>query len=150
MKDSCRKSDLEPGQDSRAQRQGPALLGTKAFLCTALNSVLTGFRNSETSCHCCPLYRAARHLLTRGFLFHLQLCPEPCKSAPTKFCVSSLTSPQGFLILSAKIPWRMKWQLAPVFLPGESHEPRSLASYCPRGCKELDSNERLSNHACSS
>ena len=25
-----------------------------------------------------------------------------------------------------KIPWRRKWQPTPVFLPGESHGPRSL------------------------
>ena len=32
-----------------------------------------------------------------------------------------------------KIPWRMKWQLTPVFLPGESHGQRSLAGYSPKG-----------------
>ena len=31
------------------------------------------------------------------------------------------------------IPWRRKWQPTPVFLPGESHEQRSLAGYSPRG-----------------
>jgi len=30
-----------------------------------------------------------------------------------------------------KIPWRRKWQPTPVFLPGESHEQRSLAGYGP-------------------
>ena len=33
-----------------------------------------------------------------------------------------------------KIPQRRKW----LFLPGESHEQRSLAGYSPWGCKELD------------
>ena len=28
-----------------------------------------------------------------------------------------------------RIPWRRKWQLTPVFLPGESHGQRSLAGY---------------------
>ena len=28
-----------------------------------------------------------------------------------------------------KIPWRRKWQLTPVFLPGESHGQRSLVGY---------------------
>ena len=28
-----------------------------------------------------------------------------------------------------KIPWRMKWQPTPVFLPGKSHGQRSLAGY---------------------
>jgi len=30
-----------------------------------------------------------------------------------------------------KIPWRRKWQLTLVFLPGESHEQRSLVGYSP-------------------
>ena len=34
-------------------------------------------------------------------------------------------------LLGQKIPWRRKWQLTPVFLPGESHEQRSLADYSP-------------------
>ena len=37
-----------------------------------------------------------------------------------------------------KIPWRGKWQPAPVFLPGKSHGQRGLAGYSPRGCKESD------------
>ena len=37
-----------------------------------------------------------------------------------------------------KIPWRRKWQLTPVFLPGESHRQRSLVGYSPWGLKELD------------
>ena len=31
--------------------------------------------------------------------------------------------------------WRRKWQLTPVFLPGESHEWRSLVGYSPRVAK---------------
>ena len=37
-----------------------------------------------------------------------------------------------------KIPWRRKWQPAPVFLPGKSLGQRSLAGQSPRGLKELD------------
>ena len=33
-----------------------------------------------------------------------------------------------------------------VFLPGESHGRRSLASYSPWGCKELDTREQLTPH----
>ena len=43
-----------------------------------------------------------------------------------------------------KIPWRRPWQPTPVFLPGESHEQRSLAGYSPWSCKESDTTERLS------
>ena len=40
-----------------------------------------------------------------------------------------------------KILWRREWQLTPVFLPGESHGPRSLAGYSPWGHEELDTTE---------
>ena len=30
-----------------------------------------------------------------------------------------------------KIPWRRKWQLIPVFLPGKFHGQRRLAGYSP-------------------
>ena len=37
--------------------------------------------------------------------------------------------------------WRRKRQPTPVFLPGKSHEERSLVGYSPWGCKELDITE---------
>ena len=40
-----------------------------------------------------------------------------------------------------KIPWRREWQPTPVFLPGKSHEQRSLAGYSPRGLEVLDTAE---------
>ena len=40
-----------------------------------------------------------------------------------------------------KIPWRRKWEPAPVFLPEESHGERSLAGYSPWGREELDMTE---------
>ena len=42
-----------------------------------------------------------------------------------------------------KIPWRRKWQTAPVFLPRESQGQRSLAGYSPWGGKETDVTEGL-------
>ena len=39
-----------------------------------------------------------------------------------------------------KIPWRRKWQLTLVFLPGKSHGQRSYSQW---GHKELDTTERL-------
>ena len=36
------------------------------------------------------------------------------------------------------IPWRRNWQLTPVFLPGKSHEQRSLVGYSSWDCKESD------------
>ena len=40
-----------------------------------------------------------------------------------------------------KIPWRRKWQPAPVFLPGESHGQRSLKGYSPWSHTESDTAE---------
>ena len=34
------------------------------------------------------------------------------------------------------LSWRRNWQPTPVFLPGESHGPRNLVGYSPRGGKE--------------
>ena len=42
-----------------------------------------------------------------------------------------------------KIFWRRKWQLTPVFLPGESQGRKSLVGYSPRGRKESDMTEWL-------
>ena len=38
---------------------------------------------------------------------------------------------------------RRKWQLIPVFLPGESHGQRSLVGYNPWGYEESDTTEQL-------
>jgi len=35
----------------------------------------------------------------------------------------------GFNAWVGKIPWRRAWQHTQVFLPGESHEQKSLAGY---------------------
>ena len=40
-----------------------------------------------------------------------------------------------------KIPWRRAWEPTPLFLPGESSEPRSLAGYSPKGRAESDTAE---------
>ena len=37
--------------------------------------------------------------------------------------------------------WRRKRQPTPVFMPGESHGPRSLVGYNPWGRKESDTTE---------
>ena len=37
-----------------------------------------------------------------------------------------------------KVPWNRKWQPTPVFLPGKSHEERSLVDCSPWGCKGHD------------
>ena len=44
----------------------------------------------------------------------------------------------GFDPWVGKIPWRRAWQPTPVFLPGEYHGQRKLASYSPWDPEELD------------
>ena len=48
----------------------------------------------------------------------------------------------GFDPWVGKIPWRRKWQPTPVFLPGQSHGPRSRVGYSSWGLKESDTTER--------
>ena len=48
----------------------------------------------------------------------------------------------GFNPWVGKIPWRRKWQPAPVFLPGKYQGRGSLVSYSPWGHKESDTTER--------
>ena len=43
--------------------------------------------------------------------------------------------------LDGKIPWRRKWKPTAVFLPGESHEQRSLEGYSAWGHKASDMTE---------
>ena len=43
----------------------------------------------------------------------------------------------GFDPWARKIPWRSKWQLIPVSLPGKAHGQRSLAGCSPWGCKRV-------------
>ena len=47
----------------------------------------------------------------------------------------------GFNPWVRKIPWRRAWQPSLVFLPGESHERRSLMGYSPWGHKEMNMTE---------
>ena len=44
-----------------------------------------------------------------------------------------------------KIPWRRKWQPAPIFVPEKFHGQRSLADYSPWGRKESDTTETTSH-----
>ena len=41
------------------------------------------------------------------------------------------------LIFGSERSLEKKWQPTPVFLPGKSHEQRSLAGYSPWGCKRV-------------
>ena len=52
----------------------------------------------------------------------------------------------GFDHWIGKIPWRMKWQPAPVFLPGKSHGQRNLVDCSPWGLTESDTTEHARTH----
>jgi len=52
----------------------------------------------------------------------------------------------GFDPWVGKIPWRKERQPTPLFLPGEFHGRRSLASYSPWGRKESDMSENPLQH----
>ena len=54
------------------------------------------------------------------------------------------TKGRGFHPWIRKIPWMRKWQLTPVFLPGESHGQRSLVGYGPWGAPQMGVPRRLS------
>ena len=54
----------------------------------------------------------------------------------------------GFSPWVGKIHWSRAWQPTPVFFPGEFHGQRSLVSYSPWGCKELDRTKRLPHTPC--
>ena len=59
-------------------------------------------------------------------------------------CRSKRHRRHGFDPWIRKIPWRRKWQPAPVFLPGKYHGQRSLVDNSPRGSKESYVTEQLS------
>ena len=46
----------------------------------------------------------------------------------------------GSIPRSGRFPWRRKWQLTPVFLPGKFHGQRSLEGCSPGGCKSVGNN----------
>ena len=69
-----------------------------------------------------------------------------CLSIPE--CVCVCVFPSVCLCLCLCVSLRRAWQPTPVFLPGESHGQKSLASYSPWGHKESDTTE-VTEHACS-
>ena len=47
-----------------------------------------------------------------------------------------------------KTPWRRKWQLTPISVPGKFHGQRSLVGYIPEGHKEWNTTECVHVRAC--
>ena len=83
--------------------------------------------SNTTSCHTCT-YEWISHNTWKIYGIRIRLqCRQP------RF------DPWG-----RKIPWRRKWQLTPLFLPGKFHGQRRLTGYSPWGRK---SQKWLSNWA---
>ena len=57
------------------------------------------------------------------------------------------TGDEGLIPGLGKIPWSRKWQLTPVFLPGEFQRQRSLVGYSPWDRKESGTTEHSHTHA---
>jgi len=68
-----------------------------------------------------------RHFLYENYLKQLGFPGGPSGEDPTCQCRRHKRS--GFDPWVGKIPWKRAWQPTPVFLPGESHGQRTLASY---------------------
>ena len=68
---------------------------------------------------------------------HIDILFSRWPSGKESACLYKRHKRHGFDPWVGKIPWRRKWQSAPVFLSGKSHRQRSLASYSPWGCKRV-------------
>ena len=89
------------------------------FSITALPSLVLGLK-----------MRIERECIQRGFPGGASGEEPACQCRRPKRC--------GFDPWAGKIPWRRKWQPAPIFLPGEFHGQRTLAGYSPWGHTESD------------
>ena len=78
------------------------------------------------------LYIGATWEAPSGFAAGLQFFPvaQTVKNLPEM-------QEMGVRSLGWEDPLEREWQPTPVFLPGESHEQRSLAGYSPWGCKKV-------------
>ena len=83
-------------------------------------------------------------------LFSEEDFSTPLPSVRTSLVVQTVKNPPAMRetrvwSLGREDPLEKEWLPTPVFLPGEFHGQRSLVSYSPRGCKESDVTERLSD-----
>ena len=96
-------------------------------------------------------WRAAQGSLRLGAMLHVMELREAEASVMevgvslvalvVKNLSANRCSRQEFSPWVRKSPWRRAWQPTPVFLPGESHGPESLAGYSPWGHKDSDMTE---------
>jgi hypothetical protein len=84
------------------------------------------------------------HASTKGSHASTKLQPNKLKKENSLANAGDIKD-TGFDPWVMKIPWRRSWQPTPVFLPGESHRQRSLASYSPWGLQESDMTQWLTH-----
>ena len=95
---------------------------------TVLGSVKKVSRDGvELNSGCKPL-KNSQHLKCCNSADFLYIIIRKCKGFPgsTVVKIHRRHKRKGFNPWAKKIPWRRKWQLTPIFLPGESHGQRSL------------------------
>ena len=83
---------------------------------------------------------AAQQLFRYIISLRLRAFPGSTRGKETA-CQCRRHKRRGFDLWVRKIPWKRTWQSTSVFLPGESHEQRSLVGYSPWGHKESDRTE---------
>ena len=93
----------------------------------------------EQKYNCCPGGDPYKLLTLKGGLMIRMLPKWLNGKEPARRCRRHKR--RGFNSWVRKIPWRRKWQPAPVFLPGPSHGLRSLGGYSPWGVRESDTTE---------
>ena len=71
------------------------------------------------------------HTHTHTHVYYNFLDGASCKEPA---CQCRRCNRHGFDSWVGKIHWMRTWQPTLIFLPGESHEERSLAGYSPYGC----------------
>ena len=64
------------------------------------------------------------------------------RSLESFICIKCRSLYRVIILCFIDTDMRRNWQPTPVFLPGKSHEQRSLAGYSPWGHKELDTTEQ--------
>ena len=88
----------------------------------------------------CPNFLLIWNLIPSGFRDHpTSVWGFPGGSVGKESACNSVDL--GLIPRSVRFPWIRKWQLTPVFLPGESHGQGSLVGYRPQGHKQSDTTE---------
>ena len=124
-------------RDATARQEGVRLSGQQRSGSWIQNfGLLLILKKSLTLC------KIITNILTYWSLWASQLA-----SGKESTCQFSIHKRHTFDPWVRKIPWRRKWQTAPVFLPGKFHGQRRLVGYSPWGHEESDMAKKLSKHA---